>query len=82
MTHVELEGHPTKLGLGTRADLLDKAASELGLKGCLGGGLGLGKAGRVISSLGVGHPDSTAPKVNLKFWGGGEPGGRDGFVSH
>lgn len=40
------------------------------------------KGREVISSLGVGHLDSTAPKVNLKYWGGGEPGGRDGFVSH
>ena len=39
----------------------------------------------VISGLGVGHLGGTAQglrDMNLKYWGGGEPGRRNRFVSH
>lgn len=51
----------------------------------LGRGPRIWKSMEVLSSLGVGHLGSTTQRVrdmNLKYWGGGEPGGRNRFVSH
>ena len=50
-----------------------------------GRGFRIRKDTEVINSLGIGHLGSTSQKVrdvNLKYWGGGEPGGRNRFVSH
>ena len=54
-------------------------------EGIPGRGFGIRKGTEVISSLGIGHLGSISSKVkdtNLKYWGGGEPGGRNRFVSH
>lgn len=54
-------------------------------EGIPGRGLRIWKSMEVLSSLSVGHPDSAvqrAKDMNLKYWGGGELGRRNRFVSH